>query len=98
MVRTHPRAGSMRDERTIPVAGPVSGTGELRRARISVSLIFLIHGILVSSWLSRIPAVQAKLHLSVGIMGATLLATAAGALIAAPPNSQLVGGFGGAAA
>lgn len=86
----------MRDERTIPVAGPVSGTGELRRARISVSLIFLIHGILVSSWLSRIPAVQAKLHLSVGILGAALLATAAGALIAMPLTSKLVGRFGSA--
>ena len=31
-----------------------------------------------------IPAVQAKLHLSVGILGSTLLATAAGALIAMP--------------
>lgn len=69
---------------------------ELRRARISVSLIFLIHGILVSNWLSRIPAVQAKLHLSVGILGATLLATAAGALIAMPLTSKLVGRFGSA--
>jgi predicted MFS family arabinose efflux permease len=86
----------MRDERTIPVAGAVSGTGELRRARISVSLIFLIHGILVSTWLSRIPAVQAKLHLSVGILGAALLATAAGALIAMPLTSKLVGRFGSA--
>jgi hypothetical protein len=69
---------------------------ELRRARISVSLIFLIHGILVSNWLSRIPAVQAKLHLSVGILGATLLATAAGALLAMPLTSKLVGRFGSA--
>ena len=86
----------MRDERKIQVAGPVSCTGELRRARISVSLVFLIHGILVSNWLSRIPAVQAKLHLSVGILGATLLATAAGALIAMPLTSKLVGRFGSA--
>jgi predicted MFS family arabinose efflux permease len=68
----------------------------LRRARISVSLVFLIHGILVSNWLSRIPAVQAKLNLSVGILGATLLATAAGALIAMPLTSKLVGRFGSA--
>jgi MFS family permease len=71
-------------------------TSELKRARISVSLIFLIHGILVSNWLSRIPAVQAKLHLPVGILGATLLATAAGALIAMPLTSKLVGRFGSA--
>ena len=71
-------------------------TVQIRRARVSVSLIFLIHGILVSNWLSRIPAVQAKLHLSVGILGAALLATAAGALIAMPLTSQLVGKFGSA--
>jgi MFS family permease len=86
----------MRDERTIQITGPGSSSGELRRARVSVSLIFLIHGILVSNWLSRIPAVQAKLHLSVGILGATLLATAAGALIAMPLTSKLVGRFGSA--
>jgi hypothetical protein len=86
----------MRDERTIQTTGPGSPSGELRRARISVSLVFLIHGILVSNWLSRIPAVQAKLHLSVGTLGATLLATAAGALIAMPLTSKLVGRFGSA--
>src|ERR1035441_1828885 len=86
----------MRDEPTRQITGPGSPSGELRRARISVSLIFLIHGILVSNWLSRIPAVQAKLHLSVGILGATLLATAAGALIAMPLTSKLVGRFGSA--
>jgi len=86
----------MRDERTIQITCPGSSSGELRRARISVSLIFLIHGILVSNWLSRIPAVQAKLHLSVGILGATLLATATGALIAMPLTSKLVGRFGSA--
>src|ERR1700686_906676 len=78
------------------ITGPDSSSGELRGALISVSLIFLIHGILVSNWLSRIPAVQAKLHLSVGILGATLLATAAGALIAMPLTSKLVGRFGSA--
>ena len=86
----------MLDERAIQITGPGSSSDELRRARISISLIFLIHGILVSSWLSRIPAAQAKLHLSVGILGATLLATAAGALIAMPLTSKLVGRFGSA--
>lgn len=86
----------MREEPTIQIPASGASSGALRRARVSVSLIFLIHGILVSNWLSRIPAVQAKLHLSVGILGATLLATAAGALIAMPLTSQLVGKFGSA--
>jgi hypothetical protein len=80
----------------IQFAGAGDSAAKLRKARVSVSLIFLIHGILVSNWLSRIPDVQAKLHLSVGILGATLLATAAGALIAMPLTSKLVGRFGSA--
>src|SRR6195256_2862293 len=86
----------MHHEQTMQIAGSDSSTRALRRARVSVSLIFLIHGILVSNWLSRIPAVQAKLHLSVGILGATLLATAAGGLLAMPLTSKLVGIFGSA--
>src|SRR3984885_7371417 len=90
-------ASSMRNERTLPLAGPgVSEKGGLGRARLAVSLIFLIHGILVSNWLARIPAVRQNLGLAVGVLGTVLLATAAGALIAMPLTSKLVGRFGSA--
>ncbi len=52
----------------------------LRNARISVSAVFLLHGIIVSNWLSRIPAVQQALGLSVSVLGVGLLGSAAGAL------------------
>ena|ERR1051325_10783045 len=66
------------------------------RGRVAVSIVFLAHGILVSSWLARIPAVQERLHLPVGILGAVLLSAAAGALLAMPVTSKLVGRFGSA--
>lgn len=86
----------MRKERTLSLAGPGVSEGGLRRARLAVSLIFLIHGILVSNWLARIPAVRQNLGLAVGVLGSVLLAPAAGALIGIPLTSKLVGRFGSA--
>ena len=86
----------MRKERTLSLAGPGVSEGGVGRARLAVSLIFLIHGILVSSWLARIPAVRQNLELAVGVLGTVLLATAAGALIGMPLTSKLVGRFGSA--
>ena len=54
----------------------------LRSARVSVALVFLIHGILVSSWLARIPAVQRDLGLSSSVLGFALLGAAVGAFTA----------------
>ena len=51
----------------------------LKSARISVGLVFLIHGIVSGSWLARIPAIQQSLHLSNAELGFTLLAASAGA-------------------
>ena len=54
----------------------------LSHARVSVALVFLIHGILISSWLARIPAVQADLALTNGVLGFALLGTSVGAFAA----------------
>src|SRR4029453_4911271 len=51
----------------------------LRSARVSVAVVFFIHGLLVSNWLARIPAVQADLRLSSGVLGLALLGASAGA-------------------
>ena len=67
------------------------------RARWSVSAVFLLHGIAVANWLARIPAVQHKLSLPVGRLGAALLCTAAGALCGMPVTARLVGRFQSAA-
>jgi MFS family permease len=51
---------------------------------------FLIHGLVVSTWVSRIPAVKNSLHLSDGALGLSLLGTAIGSLIAVPACGWLV--------
>jgi hypothetical protein len=61
-----------------------------------VALVFLIHGILVSSWLARIPAVQKGLGLSASVLGLALLGAAAGAFGAIVGIPPLLGRFGSA--
>ena len=38
----------------------------LKRARLGTSLMFFLHGLIVSTWLSRIPAVESHLGLTPG--------------------------------
>ena len=69
-----------------------------RAARISVSFVFLIHGIGIANWLARIPSMQAKLGLPVGILGLALLGMAAGCFLSMPLVSKLVRRYGSARA
>ena len=43
--------------------------------------MFLLHGLIVGTWVSRIPAVQMQLGLTNGVLGATLLTPALGAVL-----------------
>lgn len=61
-----------------------------------MSAVFLLHGIIVSNWLSRIPAVQQELGLSVSMLGIALLGSAAGALTAMSMISSLIHRFSSA--
>ena len=70
--------------------------GELRAARIAIAAVFLLHGIIVSNWLSRIPAVQQALGLNVSVLGLALLGSAAGALTAMTLISRVIGKFSSA--
>ncbi len=56
--------------------------------------MFLVHGLVVSTWVSRIPAVQARLGLNNGVLGVTLLGTACGSVLAIPLCGWLVTRFG----
>lgn len=71
-------------------------SNELRTGRAwwAVVALFLIHGLVVSSWISRIPAVQSALHLSNGLLGLTLLSSAVGAVTTIPFTGYLVSRFG----
>ena len=69
-------------------------TPSARRAWWGVVILFLVHGLIVSSWISRIPAVQIQLHLSNGVLGLTLLSAAVGAVCIIPLVGYLVSRFG----
>ncbi len=54
---------------------------------------FLIHGLIVSTWVSRIPAIQTALGLTNADLGLCLLGTAVGSVGAAPVTGWLVARF-----
>src|ERR1700681_1804279 len=66
----------------------------LQRARFSLSLIFLIHGLIVATWASRIPDFQARLQLSPAILGRSLMMAAIGSVVAMPVAGRLISVFG----
>ncbi len=55
---------------------------------------FLLHGLIVSTWVSRIPAIQTALGLTNGTLGLCLLGTAVGSVAAVPLTGWLVARFG----
>jgi len=65
-----------------------------RTSRIAVSALFFLTGLCFSSWASRIPAIQEKLHLSEGALGAMLLAPPIGSILSMPIAGLLVGKYG----
>lgn len=55
---------------------------------------FLLHGLIVSTWVSRIPAIQSSLALSNAHLGFCLLGTAVGSVAAVPLTGWLVTRYG----
>ena len=51
---------------------------------------FLVHGLVVSTWVSRIASVKSALHLGDGALGLALLGTAIGSVTAIPLSGALV--------
>ncbi|MGI8745897.1 MAG: MFS transporter [Bryobacteraceae bacterium] len=66
----------------------------IRHAWWSIAAIFLIHGLVFSTWVSRIPAVQHQLRLNNGVLGLTLLGAACGCVLATPLCGWLLGRYG----
>jgi MFS family permease len=66
----------------------------LQQVRVSVSLIFLIHGLIIATWASRIPAFQAHLHLSPSVLGRSLMMAAIGSVLAMPAAGWLISKLG----
>lgn len=66
----------------------------LRRYRIATSVFFFIAGLTFATWASRIPAIQAKLHLSDGALGGVLFALPLGLMLSLPLSGWLVSRYG----
>ena len=64
-----------------------------RRAFWGVMACFLVHGLVVSTWVSRIASVKSALHLGDGALGLALLGTAIGSVAAIPVCGALVALF-----
>jgi hypothetical protein len=65
----------------------------VQRAKVAVSVIFVVNGLAFASWAARVPAIRDTLGLTPGRVGLLLLAVSAGTM-AALPLSGLVAGSG----
>lgn len=65
-----------------------------RAARFAVALCFFLNGVLFASWVSRIPAVQARLGINHAELGMALFGVALGALFAMPLAGWCISRFG----
>ena len=72
-------------------AGPA---GYLRSARAAVLAVFFTNGVVIGTWVVRIPAIKERLGLGEGLLGVALLGAAVGALVAMPVVGALVSRFG----
>lgn len=55
---------------------------------------FLLHGLVVGTWVSRIPAIREDLSLTNATLGLCLLGTAVGSLLAVPSAGYVIGKLG----
>lgn len=67
---------------------------EMRRAFWGVMISFIVHGLVVSTWVSRIASIKTLLHMGDGALGLALLGTAIGSIAAIPVCGALVSRFG----
>lgn len=66
------------------------------RARWAVGATFLLHGILVGSWVPHIPLAKERLDVGPAVFGLALLAFAGGAVFAMPTAGVLINRYGSA--
>lgn len=82
---------------SIEQAAPERAPGKIddaRTARLAVTAIFFINGMLVANWFARIPDVKLALGLREGPLSIALLCSAVGALIAQPTAGVVIGRLG----
>lgn len=68
--------------------------GSTHSARIAVTVIFLVHGLLLAAWAPHIATIKDRLEMSDGLLGWVLLCMAGGALCAMQLMGRLIDRFG----
>src|SRR5215210_2263977 len=66
----------------------------LRVPRLAVLGVFFANGVVIGTWVVRIPAIKQRLDLGEGLLGLALLRVAVGALAAMPLAGALISRFG----
>jgi MFS family permease len=69
-------------------------TSELRKNRLALAFFFFLAGVRFASWASRIPDIQAQLHLNEAALGSVLFALPVGSITGLPISGSLVAKFG----
>ena len=62
--------------------------------RAPICCVFAAHGLLLGAWVTQVPVVRERLHLSPGWLGVALFCISAGALSTMPVTSRMVARFG----
>lgn len=63
---------------------------------MAISIIFLLNGLTLSAWVSRVPAIVQDLGLSIGSVGTVMMGMAIGAFISFPITGSLIDNLGSA--
>jgi MFS family permease len=66
----------------------------VRRARLAVNVVFVIHGILFASWSAHVPQVESALHIGDGQLGLGLLGESVGSVTATMLAGLVLARFG----
>ncbi len=67
---------------------------QARAARLATSAVFFANGVVIATWVVRVPSVRDALHLSPASVGVALLGMAVGSLIAMPQTGALAARYG----
>ena len=70
-------------------------TPTLQSRKLGVTLLFLVHGLIESTWISRIPQIKDSLHAQTGPFGLALLGSAVGAMLSMPFTGWLLSHYEG---
>jgi MFS family permease len=72
------------------------GLARLSGAELAIAVMFLTNGLILGSWIVRIPAITERIDVSTGTFGLILPAGAVGAMAALPMAGRLCGQYGSA--